>query len=53
MKAAQLTLLQKRLPESPGINGRDEYLNSVVLVLLILISEEYHFVFEQRSANIP
>lgn len=34
------------------IHGKEEYFNSVVLVLLILIDNEYHFVFQKRSKNI-
>lgn len=44
--------LTKRMPKVPGINGKDEYFNSAVLALLILVNEEYHFVFEKRSAAI-
>ena len=35
-----------------GIHGKEEYFNSVVLVLLIPINGEYHFVFQKRCANI-
>lgn len=35
-----------------GINGKDELFNSVVLVLLVEYEEEYHFIFEKRSAHI-
>lgn len=35
-----------------GINGRDEYLQSVVLLLLISTLGEYHFVFQQRAASV-
>lgn len=35
-----------------GINGRDEYLNSVVLVPLILINNTVHVLFERRSGKI-
>lgn len=44
--------LKDKLPVVPGINGKEEYFNSAVLVLLILVNEEYHFVFEKRAANI-
>lgn len=36
----------------PGINGKEEYFNSAVLVLLMVVGEEYHFVFEKRAATI-
>lgn len=47
-----LKSLKNKLPDNPGINGKEEYFNSAVLVLLMLINEEYHFVFEKRAAKI-
>lgn len=44
--------LKRKLPLVPGINGKDEYFNSAVLVLLILVDGEFHFVFEKRAALI-
>lgn len=44
--------LKDKLPVVPGINAKEEYFNSAVLVLLMLINEEYHFVFQKRAANI-
>ena len=44
--------LKDKLPVVPGINGKEEYFNSAVLVLLMQVNEEYHFVFEKRAANI-
>jgi len=44
--------LIKKLPEVPGINGKEECFNSAVLVLLMLVDEEYHFIFQKRSATI-
>jgi len=41
-----------RLPSVPGIHGRDEYPNSVVMLLLSEINNEYHFVFQKRNENI-
>ena len=35
-----------------GIQGKDEYFNSVVLILLIPIDGEYHFIFQKRAASI-
>lgn len=32
--------LKDKLPVVPGINGKEEYFNSAVLVLLILVGEE-------------
>jgi NTP pyrophosphohydrolases including oxidative damage repair enzymes len=47
-----LKSLRCKLPVCPGINGKEEYFNSAVLVLLMLINGEYHFVFEKRAAKI-
>lgn len=44
--------LTKKLPVLPGINGKEEYINCAVIVLLMLINDEYHFVFEKRAAHI-
>lgn len=52
MDKTMLRDLTKRMPKVPGISGKDEYFNSAVLALLILVNEEYHFVFEKRSAAI-
>ncbi len=45
--------IKQKLPTTPDINGRDEYFNSVVLLLLIPVNGEYHIVFEKRASNIP
>ncbi len=44
--------LKYNLPVVPGINGKEEYINYAVLALLKLVNDNYHFVFEKRSANI-
>ncbi len=41
--------IRNNLPKEIGINGRDEYFNSVVLLLLIPINGEYHIIFEKRA----
>ena len=41
-----------RLPSVPGIHGRDEYPNSVVMLLLAEVDNEYHLVFQKRNENI-
>ncbi|MFP4017551.1 MAG: hypothetical protein ACLFUI_11025, partial [Halanaerobiales bacterium] len=39
--------LKKNLPEIPGILGKEEhYFNSAVLISLVEIEGEYHFLFE-------
>jgi len=52
MKINDLSSLIDRLPAAPGIHGKDEYFNSVVLLLLIPVGDEYHIVFQERSAGI-
>ena len=52
MNNNDLKKLISNLPQTPGINGKEEYFNSAVLVLLMMSEGEYHFVFEKRSANI-
>ena len=52
MKKENLSDLKKKLPVVPGIHGRKEYSNSVVMILLADIEGEYHFVFQIRSHKI-
>jgi len=52
MDKSMLEDLVKKMPVVPGINGKEEYFNSAVLALLILINGEYHFIFQKRSATI-
>ncbi len=52
MKTEDLRKLQKNLPAIPGILRKDEYLNSAVLIPLVLINGEYNFLFEKRAAGI-
>lgn len=52
MISCDLEKIKKRLPKVPGIQGRDEFLNSVVLVPLVEINGEYCMLFEKRSPNI-
>lgn len=44
--------LKDKLPIVPGINGKEEFSNFAVLVLLLQVDDEFHFVFEKRAANI-
>ena len=48
----KLQLLKSNLPKTPGILGKDEYFNSAVLIPIICVDDEYHLLFEKRSANI-
>ena len=52
MNKIMIEALKGKLPVVPGINGKEEYYNFAVLVLLLLVDDEFHFVFEKRAANI-
>ncbi|MCX7708522.1 MAG: CoA pyrophosphatase [Clostridia bacterium] len=52
MNINELDRLIENLPAVPGIQGKEEYFNSVVLLLLIPIQNEYQIVFQKRCANI-
>jgi 8-oxo-dGTP pyrophosphatase MutT (NUDIX family) len=47
-----LQRFKESLSPHPGILRKDEYLNTAVLIPLINIDDEFHFLFEKRSANI-
>ncbi len=52
MDSAQLSVLLRKLPAVPGIFGRETFFNSSILVLLVKLGEEYHFIFEKRNSEI-
>ncbi|MFH2031512.1 MAG: CoA pyrophosphatase [Bacteroidota bacterium] len=52
MKTNDLEKLRLGLIRHPNIMGKDEFFNSVVLIPLIKLNDEYHFLFEKRAANI-
>lgn len=52
MNKSDLNELMNKMPGLPGINGKEEYFNSAVLALLMLVNEEFHFIFQKRAANI-
>ncbi len=52
MDRNDLFKLEKNLPKVPGILRKDEYLNSAVLIPLVLLDGEYNFLFEKRAASI-
>lgn len=52
MNNDNLNKLKKSFPKVIDISGRDEFFNSSVLIPLILIKEEYYFIFQKRSKNI-
>lgn len=47
-----ITKLRSKFPSNPGILGKDEYFNSAVLIPLLKIENDYHFLFEKRAKNI-
>lgn len=52
MNQPELEKLKEKLPEEPGINGKDNYFNSAVLMLMMLIDGKYHFIFQRRSEGV-
>jgi len=52
MNKKTLEELKTKLPVTPGIHGRKELPTSVVMVLICEIDGEYHFVLQERNANI-
>ncbi|MGM0418989.1 MAG: NUDIX hydrolase [Thermodesulfobacteriota bacterium] len=52
MKKKDLYPLIEQLPKRPGIHGKEKLFNSAVLITLILINDEYNFVFEKRAKGI-
>ncbi len=52
MKPGDIESIQKKLPSVPRLEGEDEYLTSVVLLLLVTIDGELNIVFEKRSPSI-
>lgn len=52
MKQLTLEQLIYNLPRHPGIMGKERFFNAAVLVPLIEIHEQLHFLFEKRADNI-
>ena len=52
MDKTDLDNLKNKLPITPGILRKEEYLNSAVLIPLILIKDEFYLLFEKRAAAI-
>ncbi len=44
--------LASRLPEKPGIQFKEDLFNTVIMVLLVKVEGEYHFVFQNRVPEI-
>ncbi len=52
MNQTQLNKLVENFEHYQGIIGKDKYFNSSVLIPLIFLGDEYHFLFEKRANNI-
>jgi 8-oxo-dGTP pyrophosphatase MutT (NUDIX family) len=48
----KLEALKLKLPQTPGILGKEEFFNSAVLIPFVYINNKLQFLFEKRSANI-
>ena len=44
--------LKNALPENPDILERQEYFNSSILILLVYLDAEYHFILQKRKQEI-
>ena len=47
MKIDEFDAMKDRFKFDGGINGKGEYFNSVILLLIIPIDGEYHLVFQK------
>ena len=52
MKQNDLEFLLKNLPEAPNVMAKDNFANTAVLVPLICIDGEMHFLFQKRADSI-
>jgi len=52
LNKTHLKRIIQNLKYSRGVIGKEKYFNSSVLIPLIYLEEEYHFLFEKRSNNI-
>lgn len=52
MKKEDIDKIANLFPKNPGILARNRYLNSAVLVPLVLINDEYHLLFQKRAQGI-
>jgi 8-oxo-dGTP pyrophosphatase MutT (NUDIX family) len=48
----KLNILKSTLPQVPEIMDKEQFLNSSVLIPLVIIDETIYILFEKRSANI-
>ncbi len=47
-----IDLLKEKLKRCPELNGKDSFIRSAVLVLLVRLNGTYHLVFQKRNPNI-
>jgi 8-oxo-dGTP pyrophosphatase MutT (NUDIX family) len=52
MKNSVITQLISNIDKQQGIIGREKYLNTSVVIPIILLGNEYHILFEKRAAHI-
>ena len=52
MRPEDLLRLQERLPRHPNILGKNRYFNAAVLIPLVEMNREFHFLFQKRAAQI-
>lgn len=45
-------IFRNNLPEYPGIQGREKYFNSAVLVPFVFVNDEYYLLFQKRAPSI-
>ena len=53
MTPEQLRRLHDNLPAQPCLLGLEDYRSTAVLMLLLLLDGEYHFVLQERHPEIP
>lgn len=53
MTPEQLRHLHDNLPAQPCLLGMEDYRSTAVLMLLLLLDGEYHFVLQERHPEIP
>ena len=52
MNREEFEKFAKSLPKFPGIQGREKYFNSAVMVPFIFLNDEYHLLFQKRADSI-
>ncbi len=52
VKNKEYKRLLENLPKTPGLRGKDTYINSAVLIPFVLLDNQYHILFEKRAEDI-